>query len=445
LKTTHKILLFLSILFILSGCSSFSRNSNQSSSPISTTAPTAISATEVVTPTAVSVPPSPTPAPVLPTADTSSLQSMVLGQLAPGVYEGFQILPLATFPGQPSLWAIYSVGLRNFEASGSPSHFVAIFTHDAAGSWQELSKINLETNSDTPSPDYLDNGGVKQVNIEPTRVWLSVEGGIGAHGGVFQLLSFDGKQLKIEVTGANDSPGAGSIQDLNNDGLMDVILNISDNYVFCYACSVRKYAYEVYRWDSASAGTVKVELTPLTSDQPKNVPNPANLAVSLAKAGLWKDALVQAKVAMKAALLDNTSNLNTVTWNQALIQLHADALGNAVSEGPYPLLANVFYGDYAAAVDLFRGYTPDQIFSLQSPLITGTPAEGNESSLSSYLLDSANLAISQEANLSPAYFIRAWAEYLKDSTDPNVRADVEMALSLSPDDPLYKASVELLK
>jgi hypothetical protein len=445
LKTTHKILLFLSILFILSGCSSFSQNSNQSSTPISIATPAINSATEVVTPTAVSVPPSPTPAPVHPIADTSSLQSLVLGQLTPGVYEGFQILPLATFPGQPSLWAVYSVGLRNFEASGSPSHFVAIFTQDAAGNWQELSRINLETSPDNPSPDYLDNGGVKQVNIEPTQVWLSVEGGIGAHGGVFQLLSFDGKKLKIEVTGANDSPGAGSIQDLNNDGTMDVILNISDNYVFCYACSVRKYAYEVYRWDSASAGMVKVELTSLTSDQPKNVSDPANLAVSLAKAGLWKDALVQAMVAMKAAALDNTSNLNTVTWNLDLIRLHADALGKAVTEGPYPILANVFYGDYATAVNLFRGYTPDQIFSLKSPLIVGTPAEGNENSLAAYLLDSTNQAIVQEPKLSEAYFIRAWAEYLKDSTDSNVRADVEMALSLSPDDPLYKASVELLK
>jgi hypothetical protein len=445
LKTILKFLFLLSLILGQSGCSSSNSNSDQSSTLLGTETPAMNPAPEIVIPIGTSLAPRSTSAPILPISDTSSLESMVLGTLTPGVYEGIQILPLATFPGQPQLWAVYSTGMRNFEAAGSPSHFVVIFTQDATNNWQELSRINLETSPDKASPDYIDKGGIKQVQVEPTRIWLTVEGGIGAHGGVFQLLSFDEKQLRIELTGSNDSPGAGSLQDLNNDGFLDAILNVSDNYVFCYACSVRKYAYEVYRWDATRTIMVKVDFALLNSDQAEDVSKPNNLAVSLALAGLWKDALVQAKLAMNAAVLDNTADLNPVAWNLAIIQLHADTLGKAVTEGPYPLIANVFYGDYAAAVDIFRRYSPDQIFSTQSPLIIGTTAEGNESSLAAYLFDSANQAISQESELSPAYFVRAWAEYLKDPSDPNIKADTAKAYSLSPDDPFYKSTNDFLK
>jgi hypothetical protein len=445
LNNILKFLFLLSILLAQSGCSLINNVSDQSSTYLGTESPTITPATEIVISTSTNPAPNSTPVPILPISDTSSLETLVLGTLTPDVYDGIQILPMATFPGQPQLWAVYSTGLRNFEAAGSPSHFIAIFTRDATSNWLELSRINLETSPDKPSPDYIDNSGIKQVQIGPTRIWLTVEGGIGAHGGVFQLLSFDGKQLKIEITGSNDSPVAGSLQDVNNDGLLDAILNVSDNYVFCYACSVRKYAYEVYRWDSARTSMVNVDLTSLISDQPEVVAKPNNLAVSLALAGLWKDALVQAKLAMNAAVFDNTVDLNTVVWNLAIIQLHTDALGKAVIEGPYPLIANVFYGDYDSAVDIFHKYSPDQIFSMRSPLIIDTPAEGFESSLGTYLFDSANLALNLESELSSAYFIRAWAEYLKDPADPNIKADVGKALILSPGDPLFISANDFLK
>ena len=47
-------------------------------------------------------------------------------------------------------------------------------------------------------------------------------------------------------------------------------------------------------------------------------------------------------------------------------------------EGPYPLLANVFYGDYEAAVSniMTRLYAQCQLFDLETPLVAGTVAEG---------------------------------------------------------------------
>jgi hypothetical protein len=453
MKSALKWISFTLVLFTLLGCSLFSRLPAAALTPEaaapSQAAPQADNTVEPAkaVPTAEATQPaaSATPQPVTPQIDTSSLLKYVQKQLKPGIYESIQVLPLATLPDKPSLWAVYSSGMRNFEAKDSPSHFVAIYTQNEGGEWEQLSKLDLSTGDNDVSPDYLDPKGVQQVQVEPSRVWLSVEGGIGAHGGVFILLSFDGQQLRVEVKNSNDSPGAGRLEDINHDGIPEAILNVSDNYVFCYACSVRKYAYQVYRWDATQQHMVLVELADLGAGQPKAVAEANQQAVALAKAGLWKDALAQANQAMQAAAQDAQADSAAVTWNLALIQLHADALGKAVAESPYPLLANVFYGDYAAAVDRMRAIKPDQIFTLKSPLIVGTPAEGSEDALSGYLMDSTNAAIQQEPNLAPAYFLRGWARYLKDSSDPQAKADVATALSLAPQDELYKASAAVLK
>lgn len=434
MEKIRNTLLLLAMITILTGCADGKRNqapvdhSNNSQIPMASLAETqTVAATPIPT-----------------NVDTNSLRSLALGKFPAGTYESVEVLPVNNLRGQPPLWVVYSTGRRNFEAPGSPSHFVALYTVDSQQNWQELVSLNLQTDSDSPSPDYLDKSGLHQVQIDPSRIWLSVEGGIGAHGGIFQLLSFDGKNLKIELTAANDTAGTGSIQDVNDDGVMDVVINVSDNYVFCYACGVRKYAYDVYRWDASSSQMVKVELTTLSSEHPELVTIPNNTAVSDARAGLWKDALSQIVLAEGTANTADQAALDTIRWNRGVIQINATALSKAVGDSPFPLLAKVFFGDYTAAEDMFHSYAPDQIFSQQSPLIIGTIAEGNQSALSDYLMNSTNNAIGLDPRLSEAYFLRAWAEYLNNPADPNIRTDVMKALSLSPQDALYKASIEYL-
>ena len=48
----------------------------------------------------------------------------------------------------------------------------------------------------------------------------------------------------------------------------------------------------------------------------------------------------------------------TIDWNFGIIKLAAAAMARHARNSGYPLQSNVFYGDYAAAVDLMRPYPP---------------------------------------------------------------------------------------
>jgi hypothetical protein len=108
-------------------------------------------------------------------------------------------------------------------------------------------------------------------------------------------------------------------------------------------------------------------------------------------------------------------------------------------------LANVFYGDYEAAVDVMRPHTIEEIWGLDSPLLEGTVAEGAELALSDWISWTTSMALPVQPDLAPAYFLRGWAVHLRDPGNPLVLADVERAAELAPDDPLYTASRAYLK
>ncbi len=112
----------------------------------------------------------------------------------------------------------------------------------------------------------------------------------------------------------------------------------------------------------------------------------------------------------------------------------------------YPLLSNVFYGDYAAAVDLMRPYPPAQIFTSTTPLVVGTVAEGWLPQLTQPITTSATSALQARPDLAAAYFLRGWAEYLADPVNllPQAKSDVTKAASLAPNDALYKQSAAFL-
>lgn len=384
-----------------------------------------------------------------PEAATDELLAQIEAQLPQDAFsEGVAVLPLSAPADSPPLWAIYSTGLRNYELDAVPSHFLAIFTQDATG-WQQLAALDLDAPpaEDTmlvePLPDYIGPAGVQQAAIEPSRVWLTVDGGAGAHSGVFQVLSFDGQTLKLELASSAASPGAGSVADVNGDGQNDVVLNATDPYIFCYACGVRYPGFQVHTW--LGDALTPIELSALMMGQRGTPPDEANsAAVALAQAGLWHDA--QMKIDEAVALAGNDdppTPSGSLRWNQALIRLNHDAHLAAVADSAYPLLNQVFYGDYAAAVDLMRPYSAEQIFSAQSPLITGTAAEGWQAELSGYLLSSADAALAIRPDLAPAYFVRAWAQFLADPASPPIGADLAAAAALAPDDALYAAAAAL--
>ncbi len=384
--------------------------------------------------------PTPQPSPTTLAAKPEELAATLVASLPPtstpdssgfsmGGYNEVEVLPLTPPAGDRPLWVAFSFGMRSFEPL--VNHFVAIYTHDAAG-WKQLSRLELEC------PDYIDKTSIQQVSIDPSRVWLEVQGGMGAHSGCYDLLSFDGQALRSELTTTSPSPGAGQVKDVNGDGNLDVLLDASDPYVFCYACGVRYIQYSVLRWNGSQL--VPVELTPLPDAAPADVLNFNNLAVKLAGAELWKEAQPAAEKALALAPQDPT-----VIWNAALIRLHAEAYQSQLKDSPYPLLVQVFYGDYAAALDVMRPYTASQIFSSATPLVTGTIAADWEEALSERVISSTTQALTVEPDLAAAYFLRGWATHLVKPGDPQVKADIEKAAALAPNEPLFTASVAYLK
>jgi|WetSurMetagenome_2_1015567.scaffolds.fasta_scaffold14256_5 hypothetical protein len=403
---------------------------------------TAAPVTPTVAPTATMA------APTAPAPSTDSLVQLVQAGLPAGAFEGVTVLPLTVPAGQPPLWAVYSQGMRNFDLTPLPNHFVAIYAQ-ANGNWQELARQEFSSGDPAvAAPDYVGEGGLAQVQIEPSHTWLALEGGAGAHSGVFELLDFDGRTLRIQVNGFSSSPGVGSIKDVNGDGIPDVILDASDHYVFCYACGVTDVGFQVFAWDQANGRMMERPIEPMLMGQSGHPARDlTNKAVELAQAGLWKDAASVIEQAKQAATNVQPPFTNdTVDWDYGLIKLHAGALADATANSGYPLLSNIFYGDYAAAVDLMRQYSAQQIFSAQTPLVVGTTAEAWVPELSSSITKKADAALALKPDLAPAYFLRGWASYLADPVANRAQAkvDVAKAAALAPADALYRDAAAFL-
>jgi hypothetical protein len=374
------------------------------------------------------------------------LLAQVQAALPANAFESLAVASLAVPAGGQPLWVVHSYGMRNYDLDPAPGHFVAIFAHDAQR-WQEVSRIDLDA---VPlggdplvdvGPDTIAEDGVRQALIDPARLWLLVDGGAGAHSGTFQVLSFNGQTLRQEVGGASSSPGAGTLADLDGDGQQEVILNTTERSIFCYACGVSAPYFEVYAWDGQQMR--QVALSPLGAAGPGQPYGQANdEAVRLAQANLWPDAL--ARIDEAAKLAGSSPAATAVRWNQALITLYHDAYLEALQTSAYPLLSQVFYGDYAGAVDLMREVGVAEIFSPETALVKGTAAEGWEDALATYLVKSAADALAVQPDLAPAYFVRAWGRYLADPSDPQVRGDLAQADALTPADPLFSAAVGAL-
>jgi len=213
------------------------------------------------------------------------------------------------------------------------------------------------------------------------------------------------------------------------------LLNATDYYIFCYACGVRNVNYNVLRWDETKL--ISVTLTALPESAPPALRELNDSAIALAQAGLWKEALATVEKALALKINDAT-----FAWNAAYIRLNAEAkrAGAENTEDPYPILSHLFYGDFAAAVDVMRQTPPEQIFSANSPLITGTVAAGFEDALVDTITKTVESAIKVRPNLAAAYFLRGWAQYVaKDKAA--ALADVQHAAQLAPEDKFFAASV----
>jgi hypothetical protein len=292
-----------------------------------------------------------------------------------------------------------------------------------------------------PGPDYLGQGSVQQVWIDPDNVWLAMEGGIGVHGGAFYLFRYDGRHLSVAAHNTNGSPGAGWVQDLNRDGWSEVILDRTDPYIFAYAAGVSLVEVEVQRWfEGQLAEVVPLIMPGMVPAQWREL---NNQAIVLSEAGLWIDAAQMIDDAIRAAQEEGVDD-EILIWNAAVIRLTQGMLGEATNYSSYPVLQYVFAGQYWGAVGVMRDIGAAGLFRPDTPLIVGTAAEGLEATVGEMIQARANAALEVKSDLAPAYFLRAWATYLLDPADPAIRADVEQAAALFPQDPLFIDSLEVL-
>lgn len=436
----------LVVLLTLGACSS------TEPTPVATTAPaTATPAGETPAATAVvDAPPTATPAPA---ATATPVPDTPEGQVASLLYESLKVTKPATdsiglegayaFPLKTNddreLWLAHTLGIRNFDPL--QNHVLAIY-EKAGESWKEVTRLELamRDNPEDPgvSPDYLGEGGVTQIQVEPSHTWIQVEGGAGAHSGVYGLFSFDGTAFKEEISSFSSSPGVGHTEDLNNDGVAEVLLDASDPYVFCYACGVRLVNWAIERWDGTQM--ISVTLSSLSDSAPAEVSTFNQNLIDLAHAGLWKDVL---------ATLDTSATFSytepALEWNLIYARVNGEARRDAATNQPaYPLLTQLFYGDYDAVLKILQETGAEGLFSQQSPLLIGTPAEGWVPTLADWIVNTVDPALALKPDLATAHFLRGWAAYLREFDPAAALADVQKAAELAPDEALFSQSVELL-
>ncbi len=368
----------------------------------------------------------------------AELFALVRENLPANAFDSFAAQPL-TASDKRQLWAVYSTGMRNFALDPPVPHFIAVYEYTVGG-WQQLDRQSLTSGegTETLEPDFI--GVVQQVNIAPERIWLQIEGGLGAHSGSYHLFSFADNTLRQELVAFSSRPELGTLADLDGDGVAEVVLDRSERYIFCYACGVYYPFYQVYSWQKNQMVERTIsELVPEYQTAPFADQN--RQAVALTQADLWIDALAAINTAINTAgNSDPPTTGGSLRWNQLLIQKIHDAHLRAIDESAFPLINHVFFGDYDGAVAQMRTYTPADIFNVESPLIVGTVAQGWETTLGEYLVSESERALAVVPERAAIYFIRAWGRFLKDSADPEIESDLDRAAQLQPDTPLFVES-----
>ena len=240
--------------------------------------PTAVASPSVAPSPEIAATPEPSSAPATPTLPvatptaplatlTAALSQTVVAALPPTAtapaddpnpyfrgIDGVNARPLRVPDGQAPLWLVTSTGEPDHDRQ---AHFVALYGR-AGDSWRELGRVEV------PEADFFDPEAVRQVQLEPQGIWLELEAGVGAHSGLYKLLRWNGKDLVIVAENANSSPVAGGLQDLDGDGVPEVVLDTTEHYVFCYACGERFFNFRVLRWDGSAMR--EVSLAPLPGD-----------------------------------------------------------------------------------------------------------------------------------------------------------------------------------
>ena len=315
-------------------------------------------------------------------------------------------------------------------------HFIAAYRLTAGNQWIEVDRLEIEL-----APQRT------QVDLSPTgwtladgtpAAWITVRGGTGAHAGTLNIIRFDGETLGTELSWLSARPYAGEVADLDGDGLLEVVVNDSDPYVFCYACAVELKREILFWWDGSRL--VPVDLHAPVANVPADVAVEVDEIVALARAGLWRDAALAAIAAARQA-----PESAEVRWLSVLVNRTAAARLLHAGSVAQPLLTTVFAGEYAAAVGLMRALDPAQVFALDGPLILDTEAERDPATMATQLLDHTTRALDAAPDRAEIHAVHALALTLASPDDlTEARSAMRRAAELAPDDPFFAAASDFL-
>ncbi len=349
--------------------------------------------------------------------------------------------PVGAGEAEGALWAVVTNGPQPFyvDDEGDPVnffHFVALYRRNADATWSEaLYQLTLETAPQRTEVEVHDTGPRRARGAAPL---IAIRGGTGAHAGTLDVVLVEGELLRIGVSHVSARPGAGEIADLDGDGVVEIVLNSSNPYVFCYACSVEEKGELVYRWDGVEYAPVPLEVP---DDLEGDLVEAAERVVGLAAANLWRDAALLAIETARRAPDDKGLRLLSIVVNRNA----SLRLGYAGSPGQ-PLLTNVFAGEYGAAFALLAALPPEEAFALDGPLISGTAAETDLESMVAYLLFYADEALKVRDDDPAIHAVRALGQVLASPDDlARARSSIARALRLAPDDAFLQAARAFLE
>ncbi len=340
------------------------------------------------------------------------------------------------------LWTVVTNGPQPYyqaEGGGGVNffHFVALYRRNADASWSEaLAEVTLEIAPQrTHTVEVLDPGprGGREA-----AALIAIRGQTGAHAGTFDVLLVEGELLSTVVSHISGRPDSGSLADLDGDGVVELIFNTSDPYVFCYACAVEERREQVYRWDGVGYSAAPLEAP---GDLGGDLGAAADRVVKLAEANLWRDAAMLAiETSRRAPEHEGLRWLSIVVNRMAVLRL-----AYAGSPGQ-PLLTNVFAGEYGAAFALMQALPPEEAFALDGPLISGTAAETDLSTMVAYLLFYADEALKVRGDDAAVHAVRALGQVLASPDDlARARSSIGRALQLAPNDRFLQEAAAYLE
>ncbi len=381
-----------------------------------------------------------------PTVLATELAEVALAPVREAFGESADGLTAHAFPVGPggehgTRWVVVTNGPQPFyvDEDGEPVnffHFIALYRRNTDATWSDvLYQVTLETAPQRTQVEVYDTGPRSWQGTAPL---IAISGGTGAHAGTLDVVVVEGELLAVAVSHVSARPGAGSIADLDGDGVLELILNSSNPYVFCYACSVEERGEMVYRWNG-----VKYDAVPLEGpdDLEGDLAAAAERVVRLAEANLWRDAATLAiETSRRAPEHEGLRWLSIVVNRTAALRL-----GYAGSPGQ-PLLANVFAGEYGTALALMRALPPEEAFALNGPLVSGTAAETDLATMVAYLLFYADEALKVRDDDPAIHAVRALGQTLASPDDLNrARSSIGRALRLAPDDPFLQEAKAYLE